>query len=108
MKVAGYSQRAAIGSTSEAQACRNTIRLALGTAMRPESIAVITCKEQYRIMESYARNEGIGLRTVNSVQGRERYIVTLFTTRSHFEADRAELRSTTDAKPSCAASTALL
>ncbi|VDO54490.1 unnamed protein product [Heligmosomoides polygyrus] len=41
-------------------------------------------------MESYAQNQGIDLYTVDSVQGREKDIVILLTTRSHFEADRAE------------------
>ncbi|VDP19231.1 unnamed protein product [Heligmosomoides polygyrus] len=35
-------------------------------------------------------NKKIDLYTVDSVQGREKDIVILFTTRSHFEADRAE------------------
>ncbi|VDP22738.1 unnamed protein product [Heligmosomoides polygyrus] len=61
------------------------------STIRPESIAVITFyKEQCRCMESYAQNQGIDLYTVDSVQGREKDIVILLATRSHFEADRAE------------------
>ncbi|VDP09955.1 unnamed protein product [Heligmosomoides polygyrus] len=93
VNVAGYSQRTATEfhfTSSGAQACGDTIRLLLDTAILPESIAVITFyKKQYRLMKSYAQNKDIELFTVDSVRSSED-IGILLTTRLHFEADRTK------------------
>ncbi|WKX95540.1 hypothetical protein Q1695_012197 [Nippostrongylus brasiliensis] len=92
IKVNGYSQRAPNGShfhTLEAQACRDIIRMLLATLVTPRSLAVITFyKEQYRLLEAFTTQQDVDLYTVDAVQGREKDIVILCTTRTHFEADR--------------------
>ncbi|KIH55716.1 hypothetical protein ANCDUO_14121 [Ancylostoma duodenale] len=55
------------------------------------SLAIMTLyKEQLRLMERCAVQQGVPLYTVDSVQGRKMDIVILLTTRTDIEANEAE------------------
>ncbi|EPB67806.1 hypothetical protein ANCCEY_13099 [Ancylostoma ceylanicum] len=90
----GTSHRSPSGShfnEGEAQTCRDIVQALTARQIPASSIAVITFyKEQFRLMEQYAEQQGIALHTVDSVQGRETDIVILLTTRTDIEPARAE------------------
>ncbi|KIH56049.1 integrase core domain protein [Ancylostoma duodenale] len=85
----GTSHRSPSGShfnEGEAQTCRDIVQALTAREVPASSIAVITFyKDQFRCMEQYATQQGIGLYTVDSVQGREADIVILLTTRTDIE-----------------------
>nr|CDJ91015.1 Dsec\GM13241-PA [Haemonchus contortus] len=94
IEVPGKSAKALSGSHSnqaEAEICRQLVLGLCRKNVQPSSIAVIVFyKEQARVLSQFAKNNGIDLYTVDSVQGREKDIVILLTTRTGFEADHAE------------------
>ncbi|EPB70379.1 hypothetical protein ANCCEY_10528 [Ancylostoma ceylanicum] len=85
----GTSHRSPSGShfnEGEAQTCRDIVQALTARQIPASSIAVITFyKEQFRLMEQYAEQQGIALHTVDFVQGRETDIVILLTTRTDIE-----------------------
>ncbi|KIH59380.1 hypothetical protein ANCDUO_10390 [Ancylostoma duodenale] len=63
----------------------------MGKGISPASICIVSFhKEQLRRLEDYAARVGVELGTVDSVQGREKDIVILLTTRTDFNPLTAE------------------
>ncbi|EPB73010.1 hypothetical protein ANCCEY_07901 [Ancylostoma ceylanicum] len=93
--VPGTTVRSASGSHSnavEANTCRELVTALLTKNIPPTSIAIITFyKEQLGVMERFANQHQIDLHTVDSVQGREKDIVILLTTRTAIQVNRVEL-----------------
>uniref|UniRef100_A0A7I4YEP8 AAA_12 domain-containing protein n=1 Tax=Haemonchus contortus TaxID=6289 RepID=A0A7I4YEP8_HAECO len=76
---------------AEAEVCRQVIQGLLRRNIRPSSIAIIVFyKEQARLLKEFAKMTSVDLHTVDSVQGREKDIVVLLTTRTGFHADRGD------------------
>uniref|UniRef100_A0A7I4XWS9 AAA_12 domain-containing protein n=1 Tax=Haemonchus contortus TaxID=6289 RepID=A0A7I4XWS9_HAECO len=94
LNIAGKSTKAASKShfnTDEANACVRLIELLLGKGIQPNQICVISFyKEQSRHLQSRLDRLGVELTTVDSVQGREKEVVILLTTRTNFSADSAD------------------
>ncbi|KHJ94973.1 zinc knuckle [Oesophagostomum dentatum] len=94
LDVAGNSERAVSRSHSneaEALVCTTIIDRLLRKGVAPEAIYIICFyKEQLRRLEEYARNANVQLGTVDSVQGREKDVVILLTTRTDFDPTSAE------------------
>ncbi|EYB99774.1 hypothetical protein Y032_0120g930 [Ancylostoma ceylanicum] len=94
LDVAGNSERATSRShfnEAEATVCTSIIDRLMGKGVSPASIYIISFyKEQLRRLEEYAARAGIELGTVDSVQGREKDIVILLTTRTDFDPLTAE------------------
>ncbi|EYC08962.1 hypothetical protein Y032_0063g3454 [Ancylostoma ceylanicum] len=88
--VPGTTVRSASGSHSnavEANTCRELVTALLTKNIPPTSIAIITFyKEQLGVMERFANQHQIDLHTVDSVQGREKDIVILLTTRTAIQS----------------------
>ncbi|KIH69465.1 hypothetical protein ANCDUO_00187 [Ancylostoma duodenale] len=75
----------------EASTSCELVTAPLSKNIPPKSVAIITFyKEQLRVVERVAGHHQIYLHTVDSVQGRERDIVILLTTRTSIQVDRAE------------------
>ncbi|XGW14950.1 hypothetical protein V3C99_000886 [Haemonchus contortus] len=76
---------------AEAEVCRQVIEGLLRRNVRPSSIAIIVFyKEQARLLKEFAKMTCVDLHTVDSVQGREKDIIVLLTTRTGFRADRGD------------------
>ncbi|VDO04881.1 unnamed protein product [Haemonchus placei] len=94
VEVPGKSSKALSGSHSnpvEAETCREIVLSLIRKNIQPSSIAIIVFyKEQARVLSHFAQSNSIDLHTVDSVQGREKDIVILLTTRTGFDADRGE------------------
>ncbi|EYC45834.1 hypothetical protein Y032_0415g1063 [Ancylostoma ceylanicum] len=94
LDVAGNSKRATSRShfnEAEATVCTSIIDRLMGTGVSPASIYIISFyKEQLRRQEEYAATGDIELGTVDSVQGSEKDIVILLTTRMDFDRLTAE------------------
>ncbi|KAK6034803.1 hypothetical protein COOONC_27693 [Cooperia oncophora] len=68
---------------AEAEVCRQIILALLRKNVRPASLAIIVFyKEQSRLLEHFAKRTQVDIHTVDSVQGREKDIVVLLTTRT--------------------------
>uniref|UniRef100_A0A7I5E5U7 AAA_12 domain-containing protein n=1 Tax=Haemonchus contortus TaxID=6289 RepID=A0A7I5E5U7_HAECO len=78
-------------NTDEVNACVRLIELLLGKRIQPDQICVISFyKEQSRHLQSRFDQLGVELTTVNSLQGCEKEVVILLTTRTNFSADSAD------------------
>ncbi|VDO10430.1 unnamed protein product [Haemonchus placei] len=92
--VPGESTKSLSGSHSnsaEAEVCRQIVTSLLKKDVPPASIAIIVFyKEQSRTLAHFARTSSVDLHTVDSVQGREKDIVILLTTRTKFDPSRGE------------------
>ncbi|WKY00308.1 hypothetical protein Q1695_014844 [Nippostrongylus brasiliensis] len=88
VNVAGTSVRSVNGSHSnetdrESELCRQIVMTLLVKEIAPDSIAIIVFyKEQYRLLKEFARTVEVDLHTVDSVQGREKDIVVVLSTRT--------------------------
>ncbi|XGW16972.1 hypothetical protein V3C99_001975 [Haemonchus contortus] len=91
LNVAGQSTKAASKShfnTGEANACVRLIELLLRKRIQPDQICVISFyKEQSLHLQTRLDQLGVELTTVDSVQGREKEVVILLTTRTANSAD---------------------
>ncbi|KIH46347.1 hypothetical protein ANCDUO_23602 [Ancylostoma duodenale] len=92
--VAGTSQPAVTKShfnEAEATVCLTTVTELTGKGVRADQICVITFyREQYRKLAEPLRKMGIELSTVDTVQGREKDVVILLTTKTGFDPEAAE------------------
>ncbi|EYC04630.1 hypothetical protein Y032_0086g1895 [Ancylostoma ceylanicum] len=92
--VAGTSQRAVTKSHHnevEASVCLTIVTELLGRGVRADQICVISFyREQFRRLAEPVRNLGIELSTVDTVQGREKDVVILLTTKTGFDPEGAE------------------
>ncbi|KAL6739430.1 hypothetical protein Aduo_012887 [Ancylostoma duodenale] len=76
---------------AEVDTCTKVIQLLKGRAIAPRHICVITFyREQFRQVEQATLGQGIEISTVDSVQGREKEIVILLTTKTHFTPESAD------------------
>nr|CDJ96815.1 regulator of nonsense transcripts [Haemonchus contortus] len=86
--VAGKSAQAPSMShfnENEISACLGVLRKLLRLGIAPQDICVITFyREQYRQMKPHAEQYNVELTTVDSVQGREKEVVLLLTTKTNF------------------------
>ncbi|ETN84195.1 hypothetical protein NECAME_07016 [Necator americanus] len=94
VNVDGRSERAANLShrnSAEAKVCAELLRLFLGCDLTLAQLCIITFyREQYRLLESAAKDFGVELSTADSVQGREKEVVILLTIRTHVTPESAE------------------
>ncbi|XGW34067.1 hypothetical protein V3C99_018102 [Haemonchus contortus] len=92
--VPGESTKSLSGSHSnsaEAEVCRQIVTSLLRENVSPALIAIIVFyKEQCRTLAYFASTSSVDLHTVDSVQGREKNIVILLTTRTKFDPSRGE------------------
>ncbi|EYC37484.1 hypothetical protein Y032_0787g2351 [Ancylostoma ceylanicum] len=73
---------------AEASVCQALVRGMLERGVDSSSIAIIAFyKEQHRYLEDFAKETGIDISTVDSVQGRERDVVFLLTTKTDSDPD---------------------
>ncbi|KHJ97536.1 integrase core domain protein, partial [Oesophagostomum dentatum] len=94
VNVKGSSARAISKShfnDTEADTCTHLLDLLVSRGISPANICVITFyKEQYRHLQPVTDDLGVELTTVDSVQGREKEVVILLTTRTDITTDSAE------------------
>ncbi|KAK6760821.1 hypothetical protein RB195_022040 [Necator americanus] len=94
INVDGQSEHAANMShynSAEVEVCLELLRALLRRGLTPAQLCVITFyREQYRRLERAADELGVELSTVDSVQGREKEVVLLLTTRTHVAPESAE------------------
>uniref|UniRef100_A0A1I7WJH6 AAA_12 domain-containing protein n=1 Tax=Heterorhabditis bacteriophora TaxID=37862 RepID=A0A1I7WJH6_HETBA len=75
----------------EVEACKNLVEGLLQVGIPQTSIAIITFyREQNRRIAGFAKECNIKLSTVDAVQGREKDVVILLSTRTHFSVETAE------------------
>ncbi|KIH44199.1 hypothetical protein ANCDUO_25783, partial [Ancylostoma duodenale] len=78
-------------STDDSSVYQALVRGMLEQSVDSSSIALITFyKEQHRCLEDFAKETGIDISTVDSVQGRERDVVILLTTKTDSDLDASE------------------
>ncbi|XGW34372.1 hypothetical protein V3C99_018332 [Haemonchus contortus] len=92
--VPGESTKSLSGSHSnsaDSEVCRQVVTSLLRKNVPPASIAIIVFyKEQSRSLAHFASASSVNLHTVDSVQGREKDIVILLTTRTKFDPSSGE------------------
>ncbi|VDO78774.1 unnamed protein product [Heligmosomoides polygyrus] len=90
VNVSGTSIKSVGGShsnTEELNACSTIIEGLLRKGIPSSSLAIITFyKDQFRRLEQFSHDVDVDLHTVDSVQGREKDVVLLLTTRTGIEA----------------------
>uniref|UniRef100_A0A1I7XAL4 AAA_12 domain-containing protein n=1 Tax=Heterorhabditis bacteriophora TaxID=37862 RepID=A0A1I7XAL4_HETBA len=75
----------------EVETCKNLVEGLLQVGIPQTSIAIITFyREQNRRIAGFAKERNIELSTVDAVQGREKDVVILLSTRTHFSLERAD------------------
>ncbi|CAJ0610562.1 unnamed protein product [Cylicocyclus nassatus] len=78
-------------NTAEAEACWHLVHLLLENGISKDDIAIITFyRAQFNRMQEQAQRLGVELATVDSVQGREKEVVIILTTRTDAELGTAE------------------
>ncbi|EPB69624.1 hypothetical protein ANCCEY_11287 [Ancylostoma ceylanicum] len=94
--VAGTSQRAVTKSHHnevKASVCLTIATELLGRGVRADQICIISFyREQFRRLAEPVRNLGIELSTIDTVQGREKDVVILLTTKTGFDPEGAEFQ----------------
>ncbi|WKY13459.1 hypothetical protein Q1695_004358 [Nippostrongylus brasiliensis] len=92
--VAGSSRRGPSRShfnEEEVDVCQVLVRRLLRRGVQPASVCLITFyKEQHRHLAGFAQETGVALATVDSIQGRERDVTIILTTRTHFTPEAGE------------------
>ncbi|KIH52158.1 hypothetical protein ANCDUO_17742 [Ancylostoma duodenale] len=78
-------------NTMEASVCMDLVNNLLQRGISVASIAIVSFyKEQYRQLEDWATVAGVNLSTVDSIQGREKDVVILLTTKTNSDPDASE------------------
>ncbi|WKX99955.1 hypothetical protein Q1695_014657 [Nippostrongylus brasiliensis] len=76
---------------SEAEVCRTIVQRLIQRGIEPATIGLIAFyRDQHRHLANFARSVGVDLATVDSIQGREKDVVILLTTRPHFTPETGE------------------
>ncbi|VDL80595.1 unnamed protein product [Nippostrongylus brasiliensis] len=76
---------------SEAEVCRTIVQRLIQRGIEPATIGLIAFyRDQHRHLANFARSVGVDLATVDSIQGREKDVVILLTTRPHFTPETSE------------------
>ncbi|WKX97745.1 hypothetical protein Q1695_013429 [Nippostrongylus brasiliensis] len=74
-----------------AMLCREIVLTMLAKDVAPSSIGIITFyKEQFRLLQDFATSVAVDIHTVDSVQGREKDVVVLLTTRTGIDASQGD------------------
>ncbi|CAJ0589227.1 unnamed protein product [Cylicocyclus nassatus] len=75
----------------EKMVCEFLVTTLVRKGVAPSDIVVITFyKDQYRRLEEFVTRVGVNLSTVDTVQGREKNVVIVLTTKTHFNPEGAE------------------
>ncbi|KIH68736.1 hypothetical protein ANCDUO_00927 [Ancylostoma duodenale] len=78
-------------NTMEASVCMDLVSNLLQRGISVASIAIVSFyKKQYRQLEDWATATGVNLSTVDSIQGREKDVVILLTTKTNSDPDASE------------------
>ncbi|KAL6739652.1 hypothetical protein Aduo_013083 [Ancylostoma duodenale] len=71
--------------------CTKLIELLRGRGISPQHICVIMfCREQFCGVEQATMGQGLEISIVDSIQGREKEILILLTTKTHFTPESAD------------------
>ncbi|CAJ0610022.1 unnamed protein product [Cylicocyclus nassatus] len=94
LDVAENAERAASRSyynDAEAQVCQAIVERLRACHIQPDSMCILTFyKKQLRRLSTFAQQTHVEVATVDSIQGREKDIVILLTTRTDIDPDSTE------------------
>lgn len=78
-------------NVEEAEVCLALVNRLRRRGIASESICIVSFyKEQHRRLTDFARSSGVELSTVDAIQGREKDVVVLLTTRTNFSREGSE------------------